>query len=138
MPSRNPPPARKSRAPRSRAHHAGGRPRKLIHPRLATGGSLLAKLRAQAASLEDALRQTSKRGASARDVAALNAQLRGTYRDLGRITGEGELSEATILKSPALAAVIRAIIEALAPFPEALAAARDAVGKLAGVSDAAE
>ena len=124
---------------RGGARPGAGRPRKAIGRvdvpgavSAASNEGLLVKLRKQAADLELALEQVRQKGATARDIATLNTTLGRIYAQIGRITGEGELSEATILKSPALTAIIGAITDALSPYPEAATAVRDAIGKLVG------
>jgi hypothetical protein len=60
----------------------------------------------------------------------LGATLQRTLKELRSMRGEGELTEATVARSAPGRRVITAIVDALAPFPAALRAARDALAKL--------
>jgi hypothetical protein len=110
-------------------------PPKVVEPPKAPGKdeSLLSKLRVVADTLEEKLRDARNSGVSSRDIATMSTALARTYDRIGRITGEAELTEATILKSPAFQRAESVIVEALRPYPEAAAAVAKALGELAGV-----
>lgn len=70
--------------------------------------------RAQVDDLGEAIRRAEAEGASFRDIAALQTAFTSALRNLARVSGELEVSEATILRSAAwarLQATVRSVLE---------------------------
>jgi hypothetical protein len=98
-------------------------------PVAAPDESLLSKHRALVARIESDLRG---KGLSASEVAKLSAAARGIYDKIGLLTGEGQVTEAQILKSPAFERLMRKMQAALTPLPEAARALAEALCPVEG------
>jgi hypothetical protein len=75
-------------------------------------------------------RLRTDQSASARERASVATSLTTATRLLARLSGSLELTEKMIIRAPATARVIKAIIEALRPFPGATEACAQALQKL--------
>lgn len=95
--------------------------------------ALLARYRSLAATLEGALvRASADKDSSPRDAAALAQALSRALQHIGRLTGEGEITEAMIVKAPTFAKVLDAIREVGRRHPEAGRELFEALAKFEG------
>ncbi len=75
-------------------------------------------------------RLRTDQSASPRELGSVASSLTQATRLLAKLTGSLELTEKMIIRAPATARVIKAIIEALRPFPGATEACAQALQKL--------
>src|SRR5262245_32220539 len=80
---------------------------------------ILERLRVQAAQVERALDEAVSEGKSIREVTPLSNSLTKLLKEIARLTGEGEITEAMVMRAPAFERVMVKVEAALRPFPEA-------------------
>jgi transcriptional regulator with XRE-family HTH domain len=95
--------------------------------------SLLERYRALATVLEERLAAArADLDTPARDVAAVGQALSRALQHIGKLTGEGEVSERQVLQAPAFRRALEIIRDAAAPFPEASRAIARALEQYVG------
>jgi transcriptional regulator with XRE-family HTH domain len=103
--------------------------------KIAESGGLLARYRRLAVTLEGALERASKdNDATARDVSAVAQALSRCLQHIGRLTGEGEITEAMIVKAPAFGRVLDVIREVGGRHRDAAREIFEGLSKLGGAS----
>lgn len=119
-------PGANAKAPAKRAVELPPRP--VIH----IGASALERTRAQVVNLEADINRARSSGISYRELSSLENSYAMAVKQLAKLTGETEITEAAILRSPAFARCMRVLREVLeARAPDALAELAERLERLA-------